>query len=240
MTSNNTPKEINISKNDSSNTYTLEHLYSLSISIPQFEFEDGRVDAVHVNVRPTNHVYSRSTTPTDDIQAFQKTGELILKLEHYRDDPQQIKTDGQGKTKTDSEARIFCPEKYEQSKLLPTFIEELNERPNKISVLPNRGDARTCLSALIQLSPPYAANEYFLVFFTLHKKRAASVNMVIETAFVVSEPDFRVRLLTESKNQHQRRPFIVLLKNTLAGRLPFESAPQKARKKKTKRKARNK
>jgi hypothetical protein len=64
--------------------------------------------------------------------------------------------------------------------------------------------------------------------------------MVVETAFVVQQDDFRVRLLIDNKHKDKRRAFITLLKNIFAGREPFESPNKKrlskAHKKKKKQK----
>jgi len=62
--------------------------------------------------------------------------------------------------------------------------------------------------------------------------------MLIETAFVVQTNDNRAERLTETKFKDDRKPFLVLLRNVLAGRLPFEGKAKKAAKKAYKRKKR--
>ena len=225
-----------IKKNEKERAYSLAHLEGLSVAIQEFRFEDGRVGLVEVHVRPTNHVYSRKLEGTDNYTAIEATGELLIKYEHHQDNPQQIKKDALGNPKIDSDKRVFCPDKYQYSKLLPSFVGLLEMTPNHVSVLPNKGDSRTCLSALFALpQEAYPESHCYLVFFTLHKKSSCTMHMVIETAFVVDEDHMKAKLLTNSKHHEQRRPFIILLRNIFAGRNPFESKERKQGKKALKR-----
>ena len=210
----------------------LQHLYDLQVIIPDFIFEDGRIDKVCVSIRPTNHVYSRALNQKDDDQiALKNNGQLLLKYEHLESDPLQP---APGKTLS-TDIRVFCEIKYQASKLLPEFVQELNQNPKNICALANRGDDRTCLSALFKAQTD---NRYYIVLFRFHKKSSTEANMVIETAFLAEENDFRVNLLKSPKNKAHTRPFLTLLRNIFAGRRPFEG--KKMSKKRHKRKAEKK
>lgn len=103
--------------------YCLMHIYNLQITIPNFAFEDGRIDTVTIHVRPTNHVYSRALEKQkDDMDKLKKSGHLLLKYEHIPSDPTQ---ETPNKTLS-SDIRVFCPEKYQASLLLTDFVQALN------------------------------------------------------------------------------------------------------------------
>ncbi len=222
-----------IQKNGCNTPYSLDHLGGMTVVIPEFMFEDGRIKEATVNIRPTNHVYSRKLEDQDDCQALKQSKELLLKYEHYLDDPQKLKINATGHWRVDSDRRVFCDQKYSSSLLLPDFVNSLDQNP--ISVLPNTGDTRTCLSALFRPPEEHPMDSYFLVFFTLHKVDACTINMVIETSFFVGSGHPKVKLLVEAKHNHRRKPFFTLLKNIFSGRGPFESAQKRKRVKAKKR-----
>ncbi|NMU29919.1 hypothetical protein HKB21_30365 [Vibrio parahaemolyticus] len=66
--------------------------------------------------------------------------------------------------------------------------------------------------------------------------------MLIETAFVENNNDFRVKMLLGETVKDEMKPFLVLLRNILAGRGPFEGMVKKTAKKiyKKKKKAKTK
>ncbi|EGQ9055240.1 hypothetical protein HJ196_23290 [Vibrio parahaemolyticus] len=217
----------------------LSHLQDLQIQIDDFELESKHKVTLTVYIRPTNHLYSRRFDGALDNEAgLSQTGELLLRYEHYPGNFQAKKPDGQIST----EKRVFCRTKYEQSKLFPSFIDYVSANLSNICVLPNKGNTRTCLSALMALPPPYAQDESYLVFFTLHKVNSKEVNMLIETAFVENNNDFRVKMLLGETAKDEMKPFLVLLRNILAGRGPFEGMVKKTAKKiyKKKKKAKTK
>lgn len=212
--------------------YCLMHIYNLQITIPNFAFEDGRIDTVTIHVRPTNHVYSRALEKQkDDMDKLKKSGHLLLKYEHIPSDPTQ---ETPNKTLS-SDIRVFCPEKYQASLLLTDFVQALNTHPKNICALANKGDDRTCLSALFKAQ---SDSRFYVVLFRFHKKANNEASMVIETAFLAEEDDFRVKMLKNPKNKPNTRPFLILLRNIFAGRRPFEgrSTPKKRSRRKTQKK----
>ena len=210
----------------------LGHLENLSIEINDFQLENGSTNTVTVHMRPTNHLYSRRFDPASDNEAIlKKTGELLLRFEHEDGNYQAVK---RGTPVVSTEKRVFCDKKYAQSKLFPAFVESLKARLSTICVLANSGDARSCLSALWVLPSPYKQDDFYIVIFKLTKLNGKEINMLIETAFVVAEDDFRVKKLTDKRNRQDQKPFLVILRNVLAGRKPFDS-PKQNKKPKTKR-----
>ena len=107
----------------------------------------------------------------------------------------------------------------------------MKKRLSTVCVLANSGDARSCLSALWVLPSPYEQDDFYIVIFKLTKINGKEINMLIETAFVVDADDFRVKKLTSKQNKQDQKPFLVILRNVLAGRKPFDS-PKKTKSKK--------
>jgi hypothetical protein len=205
----------------------LSHLENLFIEINDFQLDDGRSITVTLHMRPTNHLYSRRFEPeTDDEVALKATGELLLRYEHEAGNYQAVR---RVSPVISTEKRVFCARKYEQSKLFPVFVESLKTRLQTICVLANQGDTRSCLSALWVLPSPYSQDDYYIVIFKLTKLNGQEVNMLIETAFVVGANDSRVKRLRDKNYRQQQKPFLVILKNVLAGRRPFDS-PRKPKK----------
>jgi len=220
------------------NIYSLTHLENLCIEIDSFIPENQHTIDLRIHIRPTNHLYSRSLKKSEDKHQLHKSNLLIYRYIHHEQNFQSIKHP----PSISSEIRVFCIDKYESSKLLSLFTKKLQASPQTVCVLPNRGDSKTCLSALfpINVNSESIDEAYYLVFFKLHKLNGREINMLIETAFIVNSDDFRVKLLTDSKHQHDQRSFFVVLKNILAGRDPFESRSTKANKKSNKAKKKKK
>ena len=61
------------------------------------------------------------------------TGELIIKYEHNEDNPSKEKSDQNGAPVISSDKRIFLPTKYNASKNIPAFIDDLNNFPINLS-----------------------------------------------------------------------------------------------------------
>ncbi|HCZ9068405.1 TPA: hypothetical protein O4G11_003624 [Proteus mirabilis] len=205
---------------------SLKHLSNLSLEIKDFRLENNSLVDIVIHMRPTNHLYSRRFDPdNDDAEKLNQTGELLFRYEHHEGNFQSVK-DGI----ISSEKRVFCEKKYEQSKMFPLFVRELSLHPSSICVLANPGDDRSCLSALWALPSPYSSDEKYIVIFKLNKVNSTTINMLVETAFVVKNDDFRVKKISDSKYRHGQKPFFVILKNILAGRKPFDSPKKKFKK----------
>lgn len=209
-------------------SYSLEHLWDLVVTIPNFHFEDGRTDTVEVFVRPTNHVYSRALKPEEDREILRQTGRLIIRYEHHEDAPNKIKKGDDGNPVVSSDARAFCEEKYQSSLNIPDFVDALEAGPAKLCVLANRDDDRSCLTALFEFVHGPQQKECFVVIFKLHKLSARQLSMVIETAFLIDGDDFRVHLLNF---KDKGKPFFVIANNVFANRKPFEGKAKKRAKK---------
>lgn len=205
----------------------LSHLENLYIVIDDFQLDNGNKTKLTVHMRPTNHLYSRRFEPASDDEALlTQTGELLLRYEHEEGNYQAVR---HGAPVISTEKRVFCEKKYEQSMLFPAFVESLKQRLSSVCVLANSGDVRSCLSALWVLPSPYAQEDFYIVIFKLTKCNGNEINMLIETAFVVDANDFRVKRLTEKRHRQDQKPFLVILRNVLGGRKPFDS-PKKAKK----------
>ena len=232
MTVQNGFNDIVLTKNGGEERFPLKHLENHFIVIPEFLLESNQTVDLKVYIRPTNHLYSRKPEiGVDNLAGFSATGELLLRYEHAEGNYQAEKKD-----QINSEKRIFCPKKYEQSIMFPRFAQFLQQNPSQPCISPNPGDRRTCLSALVKLPEPWNDNDLYLVIFKLHKVNIREINMLIETAFVVQSNDTRAERLTANKYRNDRKPFLVLLRNVLAGRLPFEGKAKAAAKKAYKKK----
>jgi hypothetical protein len=199
---------------------------------------NNEVRKVTVFVRPTNHLYTRKydvVTDHPNRPALMSSGELIVSYQHQTHNFHEVKDTYQWK-----EDRIFCATKFDDNKLLPTFVSETEKAPSKLTVLANAGDEQTCLSGLLEIDG--RENEVYLVFFKLRKVKGNQVNMLIDTAYCVdmSNPNARsrdkVNKLKASKGRYDtdKRPFIKLLLNVVEGRKPFESPTTKRKKVKLK------
>tara|TARA_R110001583_G_scaffold146766_3_gene298790 strand:- start:339 stop:1127 length:789 start_codon:yes stop_codon:yes gene_type:complete len=194
--------------------YSLSHLEGLSIHFEEFELESKQVVPVSIHVRPTNHLYTRRFEPNSDSIASSR---LITRYEHHDGNFQAIKEPPTIST----EKRIFCDEKYEANKRLPDFIKHAQEN-NPKCMLANRGDTRTCLSALIEVQQNNNGQIlYYLVMFKLHRVNSKSINMLVETAFIVNADDQRAKRIKDGQ-ESDKKPFKVLVRNILAKREPFE------------------
>ena len=220
-------------EDDAVKQYSLSHLESLSILFEEFELESKQVIPVSIHVRPTNHLYTRRFEPDSDSLASSR---LITRYDHYEGNFQAVKEP----LKISTEKRIFCHEKYEASKRLPDFITHVKEN-NPKCVLANKGDTRTCLSTLIAAQQENSDQSlYYLVMFKLHKVNSKNINMLIETAFIVNADDDRAKRIKHSQ-EADKKPFIILARNILANREPFEIRKlTTSRKKKFKIKKKNK
>ncbi|MEZ8383208.1 hypothetical protein AB6C98_05830 [Vibrio splendidus] len=221
-----TPLMVNGTKHD------IIHLQNLLMKI-DIECSNGDTRKVTVYTRPTNHLYTREVYDSDipNLQALKANGELIRSYVHDSGNYQRVKVPLRRK-----EDRVFCQIKYNDNKNFPTFVKEVEENPNTLSVLANSGDEATCLSGMLRLAgqPDIA----YLVFFKLEKVSSKVVNMLIETGFCVdmNDPVARSknkvkRLMTPKKRiQDDRKPFVKILLNVLEGRKPFENKVQKQKK----------
>jgi 23S rRNA U2552 (ribose-2'-O)-methylase RlmE/FtsJ len=72
----------------------------------------------------------------------------------------------------------------------------------------------------------------YVVLFKLHRLSARDLSMVIETAFLVDEDDFRVKLL----QGRDTKPFLVAVRNVFAKRPPFQGPALRKSKKNYKKK----
>lgn len=217
-------------------SYSLEHLWDLVVTIPNFHFEDGRTDTVEVFVRPTNHVYSRALKPEEDRNILRQTGRLIIRYEHHEDAPNKIKKGDDGNPVVSSDVRAFCEEKYQSSLNIPDFVDVLEAGPAKLCVLANRDDDRSCLTALFEFEHGPQEKACFVVIFKLHKLSARQLSMVIETAFMIDGDDFRVNLLN---SRDKGKPFFVIANNVFANRKPFDGKAKKRAKKSYKKAKKN-
>ncbi|MCG7550887.1 hypothetical protein [Pseudoalteromonas sp. Of7M-16] len=233
-TPNNSPAKIIITGGPNKGEYCIQHIYNHQIVLNNFEFDHGATGVVTVYVRPTNHVYSRALEVKDCEISLRKTGELLLKYEHEENDPSKLKLKN-GKPVISSDKRVFEINKYSSSHNIDGFIHHLQNFPNETVILANQGDDKQCLSALINFKhgskDNYAA---YIAIFKLHKLPKNSLSMVIETAFLVSETDFRYENFIDSDND-KSKPLYVVLRNVLARRKPFEGKAKKNSKKSFKR-----
>lgn len=193
--------------------YSLSHLEGLSIHFEEFELESKQVVPVSIHVRPTNHLYTREFDYSSDSNTSPR---LITRYDHYDGNFQAVKKP----PKISTEKRIFCEEKYEANKRLPDFIKHAQEN-NPKCMLANRGDTRTCLSALIDVQQDNNQGLYYLVMFKLHRVDSKTINMLVETAFIVNGEDHRAKRIKEG-SEADKKPFKVLVRNILAKREPFE------------------
>lgn len=215
-------------------SYDLTHLKDKGFTIDEFETESKHVIKLNVNIVPTNHLYSRGFVANqDNIRVLEQTGELLRRYEHYSDNYSAVT---QERTLS-NELRVFCKDKYTDNlNYFPSFIDFLKCNLHNICVLPHarKGDHRKTLTGLLSV----AEGKNYIVLFTLHKTNNKNINMFCETAFVVADDDFRAKKLIERDDTS--KPFLVLLKNVLSGRKPFEGKAKKAAKKSYKKKKKTK
>lgn len=194
--------------------YSLSHLDGLIIHFEDFELESKQIVPVSIHVRPTNHLYTRKFEPRIDSITSPR---LITRYDHYEGNFQAVKEP----LIISTEKRIFCDEKYQANMRLPEFIQHVRAN-NPKCILANRGDTRTCLSALIEAQQESSDQSlYYLVMFRLHKVNSKNINMLIETAFMVNADDHRAKRITNSQ-EADKKPFAILVRNVLANREPFE------------------
>jgi hypothetical protein len=201
-----------------SKVYPLDHLFNHVIRIDNFRFEDQRVETISIDVRPTNHVYSRALENTDHRQQLVDSGHLLIKYEHHEDRPHISKLNKYGHKIISSDERVFCNDKYLCSQNIPLFVEALQKFSSQFCMRANKGDDRTCLTGFFEFQHGESEKHCYLVFFKLHRSSARDLTMVIETAFLVDEDDFRVKLLRGDDT----KPFLVAVKNVFAKRPPFQ------------------
>ncbi|MCM2529698.1 hypothetical protein NDN17_14430 [Shewanella algae] len=211
--------------------YPIEHLKGLQLILTViFGNKDSR--DIEINVRPTNHLYSRAVVNEDhsNKESLVNSGHWLVSYEHSLGNYQNVKNPQKVK-----ENRIFCTSKWEQSHLLPTFINLIKQNPKEITVLANDGDTKTCMSAILNIEDQ--PDEIYVVFFILTKVNSKELNMLIESGYCLRKDDNRKAPRILSKNKHvDRKPFIVVVKNVMEGRLPFENQQQNKRRGKQKQK----
>jgi hypothetical protein len=199
-------------------SYPISHLCNLNIEL-SIEFSNGDERAINVHMRPTNHLYSRKAESEDYAQknTLDSVGAWLRSYVHRLGNYQAVDTANLQL----KEERVFCYQKWEQSKHFPLFVEHVSSSPSQVSVLANPGDDKTCLSALISLENE--EDKVYLVFFHLHKVNSKEINMLIESAFLVlKEESKKAQKLIKPKDK-EGMPFILIVKNVLEGRKPFEN-----------------
>ncbi|EGR0997157.1 hypothetical protein EHJ37_19730 [Vibrio parahaemolyticus] len=212
--------------------YSIEHLKDLSLAL-DVHFDNGDTRKITVNMRPTNHLFSRGYTDDDkqNFAALNKSGELLKSYVHHEGNYQKLK----GEPPTLKEYRVFCKEKWGDSFLFPKFVDLITENPAQVTVLANAGDNKTCLSGILNIED--REGEVYLVFFSLTKVNSKEVNMFIESAYCVkSEENHKAKKLL-SPSRDDAKPFVIVLKNILEGRKPMEGRKVTGRAKKRKKKS---
>ncbi|WP_417761735.1 hypothetical protein [Shewanella sp.] len=216
------------------NSYKIEHLKNLSLVLG-VQFSNADTRPIKVNMRPTNHVFSRKVTDEDWVNKAEhlEKGAWLTSYQHHRGNYQQVRDD----PPQVKEHRIFCGVKWNDSLLFPTFVEQLGASPAQITVLANTGDDGTCLSGLIEIDE--RPDEIYLVFFSLYKVNSKEANMLIESAYCVDKAahEKAKRLLTY--RGEEARPFIIVLRNVMEGRLPMEGMKKRNSSYKRKKKKKN-
>lgn len=195
----------------------LSHLKNMSFAIKDFRCEHGHIADVEIDVRPTNHVYSRSLTDGELIESLEDHGLLLRRFKHKPGDPYTLERIS-GKPQL-LELRVFCCDKYASSLLLPDFFKYLSQNVGIKSMLANSGDKRTGLTLMVE--PENRPSDVLLIFFRLSKVNRGKLIMMIETAYFESKEHYRAKKLLEGKDG--LKPFKVLVKNVVAGRMPFDS-----------------
>jgi hypothetical protein len=208
-------------------SYSLSHLENITIEIDGFQLENQHTVNLKIWLRPTNHLYTRGVKNKADQEKAQEENQLIRRYYHTEGNFQEIEIP----PRVSTELRVFCIDKYEENKKLRLFASYLQSKPDIPCILPNKGDVRTCLSAL--LPKEGVETGYYLVFFKLHRVNTREVNMAVESGFVVSPDHFNVKKLN-TKERQDKRSFRVILKNIIAGRDPFVGGSIKAKKKRIK------
>lgn len=214
-----------------SGEFKIDHLKDLSLDI-DIEFDNGDTRTIKVHMRPTNHLFSRSVDDQDwcNRPSLEKSGYWLTSYIHHEGNYQQVKHNPP-KVK---EHRIFCHEKWSDSFFFPDFFQILSQQPAQTTVLANEGDSKTCLSGILEIEN--RPTDVYLVFFTINKINSKEVNMLIESAYCVSkEEHVKAKRLLSSKRDN-KKPFIIVLKNILEGRLPLESKKKSGRSYKIKKK----
>ncbi len=205
-------------------SYKIEHLKDKSFVV-DVRFANGDTRSITVWLRPTNHLFSRKVTDNDksNKSKLEKDGAWLVSYQHYDGNYQAVK----GTPPKVKEFRIFCAEKWECSKIFPSFVDFIAEEPRSVTALANinKGDEKTCLSGLLHL--PDRPDEVYLVYFSLFKINSKEANMIIESAYCVDRnKDFKAKKLIAA-DKNDVKPFIVVLKNVMEGRKPFESLAKK-------------
>ncbi|OEE10166.1 hypothetical protein [Aliivibrio fischeri] len=214
--------------------YPIAHLKDLKITLC-IEFSNGDSRDITIHTRPTNHLYSRAVSNEDKLNKAVLISEgSLLRSYVHREGNYQAVVDEPLKIK---EERVFCIDKWRQSYLFPSFVTQVQENYSQVSVLANKGDEKTCLSAL--LTVPEYDDHVYLVFFHLHKVNSKEVNMMIESAFLVERTAHKAQKLITPKS-NEAKPFVVIVKNILENRKPFESIKQSKSKYKRKKKQKQK
>ncbi|MFT4928633.1 MAG: hypothetical protein ACI8WB_004753, partial [Phenylobacterium sp.] len=218
--------------------YDLMHIRDLNIIIPDFIAENGQTIEVLINVYVTNHVYTRKPASTDkaNMAILEFKGRVLKRYKHLDKEPSKLHLiNGQPQL---LEQRIFDETKYQQSLLLPSFIDFLEANLALKNILANSGNDKTCLTALFNL--PHEDDKAYMVLFHLDKLNGSTVNMLIETGYIESiKADHRLQKIINN-DRTRLKPFVVLVKNILAGRKPFEGPAIQKRKRSAKKNKKNK
>lgn len=200
-------------------SYCIKHLQGLSFGVDVL-FGNGDIRTIMIHTRPTNHLYTREVTDSDwpYRSSYEQSGAWLKSFQHHQGNYQSTV----GSSPKIKEHRIFCLSKWNDSKLFPEFVNLIGATPTQITVLANfsSGDDKTCLSGILEIDG--RPNELYLVFFTLHKVNSKECNMLIESAYCVPDIHKKAKLLLDKHDS--AKPFIVILKNVMEGRKPFESA----------------
>lgn len=211
--------------------FSIEHLKDHKLVL-DVEFGNAETRSITVHMRPTNHLFSREVEPEDSKQRspLEEKGYWLKSYVHYEGNYQQIKDT----PPVLKENRIFCQEKWLDSFYFPSFVILLQEQPVNTTVLANRGDDKTCLSGILEIEDK--PDKAYLVFFTLTKVNSKEINMLIASAYCVSKQEHEKAKRLISCQREDKKPFIIIIRNILEGRLPLESKKQNNRAHKMKKK----
>lgn len=210
--------------------FEIAHLKDLSIKL-NITFDNGDERTITVNMRPTNHLFSREVVEEDwsNKSSLIKKQLWLTSYVHHEANFQSVISPTRIK-----EHRIFCEDKWSDSFYFPEFVKLVEENPTQTTVLANEGDDKTCLSGIFEVEN--YPDKVYLVFFTLKKVNSKEVNMLIESGYCVSKEEHNKARRLISNDRDGKRPFLIVIKNIQEGRLPLEGKKVTKRKNNLKKK----
>ncbi len=198
--------------------YGIDHLKDIKFKV-NVEFNNGDIREIIVYVRPTNHLFSKKMSASEckNRTTLVESGACLISYQHHEGNYQAIKNN----PPQIKEYRMFCDKKWKDSTLLLSFIDLISNDPKSSrTMLANTGDDKTCLSGILE--PKDRSNEVYLVFFTMLKRNSKELNMIIDTAFCVSPDQYKAKKLING-DQNVVKPLVLVIRNIMEGRKPFES-----------------